>query len=221
MKKEFKGVWIPKAIYQDEKLTPTDKLVLSDIFNLCNEGGEYFKTNDTIAKEVNISIPSVTRTIKKLINLNYLKCEFNGRLRLIKMMSTLIKMIKQPNQIDEAASSKRLDSIHSSIQIKKHTSKEEGVKVIYPFNSDEFRSTWALWLSERKEKKLKKYTSKGLQAQLHHLQQISKNNEADAIKIINYSIAQGWQGLFPLKEQKTKRPKLDANKAAEWINSSR
>ena len=132
------------------------------------------------------------------------------------MMSTLIKMIKQPNQIDEAASSKRLDSIHSSIQIKKHTSKEEGVKVIYPFNSDEFRSTWAVWLSERKEKKLKKYTSKGLQAQLHHLQQISKNNEADAIKIINYSIAQGWQGLFALKEQKTKRPKLDYEKARAW-----
>jgi len=216
MKKEFKGVWIPKAIYQDEKLTPTDKLVLSDIFNLCNEGGEYFKTNDTIAKEVNISIPSVSRTIKKLINLNYLKCEYNGRLRLIKMISTLIKLIKQPNQNDKAAISKRLDSIHSSIQIKKHTSKEEGVKVIYPFNSDEFRSTWAVWLSERKEKKLKKYTSKGLQAQLHHLQQISKNNEADAIKIINYSIAQGWQGLFPLKEQKTKRPKLDYEKARAW-----
>jgi hypothetical protein len=217
MIKEFKGVWIPKAIYQDEKLTPTDKLVLSDIFNLCNEGGKCFKTNETIAKEVNISIPSVSRTIKKLINLNYIKCEYNGRLRLIKMIGTLIKMIKQPNQIDKAAISKRLDSIHSSTQLSIHSSKEEGVKVIYPFNSDEFRSTWALWLSERKEKKLKKYTSKGLQAQLHHLQQISKNNEAEAIKIINYSIAQGWQGLFPLKKQKGGAPEITQN-TLDWIN---
>ena len=94
MSKEFKGVWIPKEIYLRKGLTPTDKLVFADIFNLCTSKSEYFKANDTIAKEVNISIPSVSRTIKKLINLNYVKCEYNGRLR-------LIKMIKQPNQNDK------------------------------------------------------------------------------------------------------------------------
>ena len=100
MAKEFTGVWIPKAIYQDDKLSPTDKLILADIFNLCCEGGDYFKTNDTIAKEINISTPSVSRTIKKLTNLNYIKCEYNGRSRLIKMISTLIKLIKQRCQKD-------------------------------------------------------------------------------------------------------------------------
>jgi DNA-binding MarR family transcriptional regulator len=211
MAKEFAGVWIPKAIYQDDKLTPTDKLILSDIYNLCAEGGDYFKTNETIAKEVNISIPSVSRTIKKLINLNYIKCEYNGRSRLIKMISTLIKLIKQPNQIDKAAISKRLDSIHSSIHTKKHISKER------PFKSKEFGEIWDIWIDERKQQKRKKYTPRGEQATLHNLQKISNNNEKQAIKIIQQSITQGWQGLFALKGG-AKRKQLNAEQALNWAS---
>ena len=211
MAKEFAGVWIPKAIYQDDKLTPTDKLILADIFNLCAEGGDYFKTNETIAKEVNISIPSVSRTIKKLINLNYIKCEYNGRSRLIKMISTLIKLIKQPNQIDKAAISKRLDSIHSSIHTKKHISKER------PFKSKEFDEIWEIWIDERKQQKRKKYTPRGEQATLHNLQKISNNDEKTAIKIIQQSITQGWQVLFALKTG-AKRNQLNAEQALNWAS---
>lgn len=211
MAKEFAGVWIPKAIYQDDKLTPTDKLILSDIYNLCAEGGDYFKTNETIAKEVNISIPSVSRTIKKLININYIKCEYNGRSRLIKMISTLIKLIKQPNQNDKAAISKRLDSIHSSIHTKKHISKER------PFNSKEFNEIWDIWIDERKQQKRKKYTQRGEQATLHNLQKISNNDEKTAIKIIQQSITQGWQGLFALKGG-ANRNKLNAEQALNWAS---
>ena len=211
MAKEFAGVWIPKAIYQDDKLTPTDKLILSDIYNLCAEGGDYFKTNETIAKEVNISIPSVSRTIKKLININYIKCEYNGRSRLIKMISTLIKLIKQPNQNDKAAISKRLDSIHSSIHTKKHISKER------PFNSKEFNEIWDIWIDERKQQKRKQYTQRGEQATLHNLQKISNNDEKTAIKIIQQSITQGWQGLFALKGG-ANRNKLNAEQALNWAS---
>ena len=211
MAKEFTGVWIPKAIYQNDKLTPTDKLILSDIYNLCAEGGDYFKTNETIAKEVNISIPSVSRTIKKLISLNYIKCEYNGRSRLIKMISTLIKLIKQPNQNDKAAISKRLDSKHSSKQTKKH------ISIDYPFNSKEFLDMWAIWLDERKQQKRKKYTARGEQATLHNLQKISNNNEKQAIKIIQQSITQGWQGLFALKGG-ANRNKLNAEQAFNWAS---
>lgn len=212
MNREFKGVWIPKAIYQDDKLSPTDKLILADIYNLCCEGGDYFKTNETIANEVNISVPSVTRTIKKLISLNYIKCEFNGRSRLIKLMKPLIKMIKQPNQNDEAASSKRLDSIHKSKQKKKHISIER------PFKSKQFDEMWDIWIDERKQQKRKKYTERGEQAALHNLQKISNNNETTAIEIIKQSITQGWAGLFTLKTR-AKRNELDIEQALKWASS--
>tara|TARA_R110002020_G_scaffold463318_1_gene683355 strand:+ start:1190 stop:1831 length:642 start_codon:yes stop_codon:yes gene_type:complete len=211
MAKEFTGVWIPKAIYQDDKLTPTDKLILADIFNLCSEGGFYFKTNETIAKDVNISISSISRTIKKLINLKYIKCEFNGRSRLIKLTSTLVKLTRQTRQIDEADSSKRLDSINSSKHIKKH------IRIERPFNSKEFNEMWEIWIDERKQQKRKKYTPRGEQATLHNLQKISNNDEKQAIKIIQQSITQGWAGLFALKGG-AKRKQLNIEQALKWAS---
>ena len=44
----FKGVWIPKAIYENHSLTPTDKLILADIATM----GEYFKSDEKIAEEI-------------------------------------------------------------------------------------------------------------------------------------------------------------------------
>lgn len=79
---------------------------------------------------------------------------------------------------------------------------EVKTEIIYPFDSLEFQDIWGLWLGERKLRKTKSYTPTGEQAALHNLQKISDNNENTAIEIINQSIIQGWQGLFPLKSTK-------------------
>ena len=214
MAKQFTGVWIPKAIYQDDKLTPTDKLILADIFNLCADDGEYFKTNETISNEINISIPSVSRSIKKLTNLNYVKCEFNGRARLIKMINTLIKLIKQPNQIDKAASSKRLDSIHSSKQLKKHYSED----LVFPYDSDDFKKWWDIWKEYRQEQHGFKYRSqKSEQLRLKQIAKESNYDEQETIKRIENAIANGWKGIYPIRKEKT-RGALDARKAIEWAS---
>jgi len=76
---------------------------------------------------------------------------------------------------------------------------EVKTEIRYPFESQEFQDIWGLWLGERKLRKTKSYTPTGEQAALHNLQKISSNNENTAIQIINQSIIQGWQGLFPLK----------------------
>ena len=128
------------------------------------------------------------------------------------MISTLIKLIKQPNQIEKAASSKRLDSIHSSKQKKKHISIER------PFKSKQFDEMWDIWIDERKQQKRKKYTERGEQAALHNLQKISNNNETTAIEIIKQSITQGWAGLFAIKKG-AKRNGLNVEQALKWVSS--
>ena len=216
MSKEFKGVWIPKEIYQDKDLNPTEKLILSDIATL----GEYFKSNETIAKEVGVSIRTASRSIKKLESIGYIdKKLFDGRNRVVKLTRAVDKltravdkMARQPSQIDQAAEPKWLDSIQHSIQPSIHISKE----VIYPFQNKEFIEAWSVWVLERKEKRLKSYTQRGEQSALHNLQKISNDDYKTAIQIINNSITHGWQGLFALKEQKTKRPKLDYEAARAW-----
>ncbi len=216
MSKEFKGVWIPKEIYQDEKLNPTEKLILSDIATL----GEYFKSNETIAKEVNVSIKTVSRSIKKLELIGYINTKlFDGRHRVVKLTRAVDKLTRavdkltrQPSQIDQAAESNWLHSIQERKQKSIHISKE----VIYPFTQNEFIEAWSIWILERKEKKLKSYTQRGEQSALHNLQKISGDDYKKAIQIINNSITHGWQGLFALKEQKTNRPKLDYEAARAW-----
>ncbi len=130
------------------------------------------------------------------------------------MTSTLAKMAKQPSQNGQADKPKWLHSIQDSTQPSIQSSKG----VIYPFNETEFIEAWSVWILERKEKRLRKYTHLGEQTALHNLQKISNDNYLTAIQIINNSITHGWQGLFALKEQKTKRTKLDADKAAKWAS---
>jgi site-specific recombinase XerC len=67
------------------------------------------------------------------------------------------------------------------------------------FISPTFKAAWEEWLQYRKERKLAKYTPTGLQKTLTNLYNISGQNEETAIQIINQSIIQNWQGLFPLK----------------------
>ena len=210
MSKKFTGVWIPVAIYQDKKLTPTEKLILSDVFNLCNKKSEYFKSNSTIATEINISIASVTRTIKKLCEYKYIKCQYDGRNRSIKLSKALIKLSNQTNQIEQSENSKRVDSIQYKEQDKK--------QLIYPFESNNFLDQWAIWIDERRLKKIKPYTFIGEQGALHILHKISNGNEQVAISIINQSIINGYTGLFPLKKGTNRNNTLNADTAIEWAS---
>jgi hypothetical protein len=75
-------------------------------------------------------------------------------------------------------------------------------EVVWPFNSDQFMNAWKEWEADRRERRVKPYTTRGLQTALHRLQQISQDNEHTALQIIAQSIANGWQGLFPIRNER-------------------
>ena len=77
-----------------------------------------------------------------------------------------------------------------------------------PYDSKEFADAWDVWITERRERGTKKYTQRGEQAALHKLQNDSQGDEATAIQMIHQSIANGWQGIFPLKNQKNETTRL-------------
>jgi len=70
-----------------------------------------------------------------------------------------------------------------------------------PFLSLEFANSWNDWCTYRKEKG-KTLSPTSIKKQLDFLKTVP---ESEAIEIINNSIMNGWQGLFPLKN-KTKPP---------------
>lgn len=69
-----------------------------------------------------------------------------------------------------------------------------------PFSSEAFRSTWSSWESHRKEIK-KKLTPTAVSEQFRAL---LKMGEERAIIAIQHSIANGWQGIFEPRPEKSK-----------------
>ena len=78
----------------------------------------------------------------------------------------------------------------------------KGKEITFPFDSDEFKKYWSLWLEFKKEQFNFTYKSNiSIQATLNELVKLSNGQEQTAIKIIEQSIAKGWQGLFQLKTE--------------------
>lgn len=112
--REFLGVWIPKEIWLNNELSIIEKALLVEIQSLDNEQ-HCWASNGYFAKFFNCSVPTITRAISHLTTLGLIKSSFNGRSRVLevcepssKRLDSLIKKIRQPNQNDEADSSKRL-----------------------------------------------------------------------------------------------------------------
>lgn len=91
--RDFKGVWISKTVWLDERLSALDKIIFAEIDSLDGEHG-CFANNSYLAKFCQCSETKVSTTISKLISLGYLEVvSFNGRNRTLK--SRLSKIERQ------------------------------------------------------------------------------------------------------------------------------
>jgi hypothetical protein len=81
--------------------------------------------------------------------------------------------------------------------MKKQNPKDNEVQL--PFEDDEFKSEWQVWLQYRSERRLPAYKPTGLKRTFSLLKNLSGDNPKTAVAIINQSIANNWQGLFMLR----------------------
>lgn len=84
--RDFKGVWIPKQVFLDERLNAVEKLILAEVDSLDVEGSEgCFASNEYLAKFCQCSVTKVSTSVSKLIKLGYLYVLKNdGRKRYLK-----------------------------------------------------------------------------------------------------------------------------------------
>lgn len=81
--RDFKGVWIPKAVWLDKRLSALDKLILSGIASFCAvDEYDCFASNKAIADFCGCSESKVTKSISLLATIGYLQIKsFDGRER--------------------------------------------------------------------------------------------------------------------------------------------
>ena len=85
-KRDFKGIWIPREIWLKRELNLLDKVVLSEINSLSNDGS-CTASNEEIADSCKCSERSVSSSIARLIKNGFIKKEsFDGRTRVLKVM---------------------------------------------------------------------------------------------------------------------------------------
>lgn len=91
--RDFKGIWIPKEIWLDDRLNAIEKIVLAEIDSLDGENG-CWASNEYLAEFCKCSTCKISTTISKLKDLGYLEIQsFNGRNRVLK--SRLAETIRQ------------------------------------------------------------------------------------------------------------------------------
>lgn len=76
--------------------------------------------------------------------------------------------------------------------------KEARSEIIFPFDSPQFKTAWAAWITYRGEIKKPYKSDMAIQAALKKL---SEHPEEVAIKMIEESISNQWQGIFEIKKQ--------------------
>ncbi len=94
--RDFKGVWIPKAVWLDPRLSALEKVILTEIDSLDGDAG-CWASNQHLAEFCQCSESKVSRAVKKLTDLKLIYvAAFDGRRRVLR--SSLSKKPRLPEQ---------------------------------------------------------------------------------------------------------------------------
>lgn len=138
--REFKGIWIPREVWLDERLNALEKIILAEIDSLDNSEDGCWASNEYIAEFCQCSSWKVASSISKLVKLGFLKVvSFDGRRRKIKSCLTFFKMQTFENQKADTGKSKE---INTNKEYKKESISRQRADADYP---QDFNDFWSLY----------------------------------------------------------------------------
>lgn len=141
--RDFKGVWIPREVWLDERLSALDKIILTEIDSLDGERGCY-ASNKRLADFCQCSESKISKSISRLIDLNYIYVEsFDGRKRVLR--SRLTKKDNQTSKKCEADKQKKRHintDINTTINTNKINNNDQPAKPSDQELISEFEDLW-------------------------------------------------------------------------------
>jgi len=203
------------------RLSAVQLYIWADAWTFQQNGQQAYRSNAKLAQMLDISPRSVSRAIQGLHDAGMLSVRIQQEGETIKRYVTATlptrtstpdtNVVGVPTPTSGGYRHERHGGTDTNVHIidKKNIEVNREVKretrtreVVWPFNSDQFMNAWKEWEADRRERRIKPYTTRGLQTALHELQTMSNNDERTAIRIIGQSIAKGWQGLFPIRNER-------------------
>lgn len=216
--RDFKGVWIPKKVWLDTRLNVLEKIILMEIDSLDNGEKGCYASNEHLAEFCQCSKTKVSTAISKLIECGYLYIQnFDGRKRELK--SSLSKFerqnIKKCNadiqNLKESNTYRNTDNnTVSNKKERKNKSKSYDEQIAEYTQNEELQNALKAFLQMRSFIK-KPMTEYALKLMLKKLDELG-NTDDTKIAILNQSITNNWQGIFPLKDGNTKQEKQPEKK---------
>lgn len=141
--RDFKGVWIPKEVWLDERLSALDKIILTEIDSLDGERGCY-ASNKRLADFCQCSESKISKSVSLLIDLNYIYVEsFDGRKRILR--SRLSKNNNQTSKNYDAGEQKKRHintNINTTINTNKINNNDQPAKPSDQELLNEFEELW-------------------------------------------------------------------------------
>lgn len=216
--RDFKGVWIPKKVWLDTRLNALDKVILMEIDSLDQGEKGCYASNEHLAEFCQCSKTKVSTAISKLIECGYLYIQnFDGRKRELKSRLSNFERQNIKNCNADIQNLKVSNTVNNTVnntvsnkKERKSKSKSYDEQIEEYTENEDLQNALKAFLQMRSFIK-KPMTEYALKLMLKKLDETGNTDDAK-IAILNQSITNNWQGIFPLKNEYTKLEKQPEKK---------
>lgn len=201
--RDFKGVWIPKQVWLDTRLTALDKVILTEIDSLDQSDRGCFASNRHIAEFCQCSETKVSKSIAMLIKYGYLYVQnFDGRQRELK--SRLSNNASLPCKKDKSEMKKVQESNTSTkpatnTESKKKERKKSGYdEILSQIEDDSLRECYLEYIKMRKMIKAP-MTDRALTMLINKVNELEPDSIDRQKQLLDTAIINNWKSVYPLK----------------------
>lgn len=203
--RDFKGVWIPRKVWLDDRLNMLEKGILTEIDSLDMSDSGCFASNKHIADFCQCTERSVSSAISKLIDLGYLELKsFDGRQRVLK--SRVEKFSMQSRKNDKSATKNLRDSntsnktSNNTESIKKEGTKETYEKILSDIEDESLRNTYYDYIKMRTLIKAP-MTNRALEMLINKVQSLEPLSVERQKQLLETAILNNWKSVYPLRDE--------------------
>lgn len=214
--RDFKGVWIPRDVWLDGRLSALDKVILIEIDSLDNGERGCYASNAYLAEFCQCSERKVSATISKLIEFGYISAAgFDGRQRTLRSNLTpqrgsMEETSIEPSKKCEADTKKVLpnnkennkDTNTSNKKERKSARSFDAIIDAYT-NNPVTRELLGEWLQNRKAKRAA-MTDNAIKRNIAKLDEYARQSGMTVDDYLAEVVRRGWNAFFPLNSYGSK-----------------